>query len=381
MKENDNDTIENMQNNDDKQRVRNGLLDLTASFAKQTKQQISYVGLPCTDWNYEKQLAKRCKADNLGNPTILGLENHRYPYEHPTKGGQLIFPDMKAACPKGMIAEEKDFTEYIHKAISNNWFFNVVYGDFMCHAAQEVGVTTLRYTYPEINAAIEYIKHFNKPFLYIMTFYCNGRINGGKNPLIKHMGGTSCHDMPTAISRKMLITMSQQGITGKAKEVFRVSYKGGSRSNMTTIAYACNFNPNFARIKENWIEETMLEKERELEEKRAMKAQKRLEREQAIYAKFDAKFDARIAKRAKKEEIETAKYWDKATRQETKEKELLTKNTIKSAIKALSDLGWTSDKIALALSIKKGNVGATLAHYHNPDSFKGKLGRKINKAA
>lgn len=326
--------IDSLQENPYKQEIRKHIVSQVLAFSKDKTRHVELLSLPSTSWTFEKQLLLAL------NESGIGLNIHAAENGYDEKG-KPIFPLVKENALKGAMLENIDFdtlvrnwTNYPCSIYQDKSFpFQVVWADYCGNPAEFIGFnqgicnSDYRYAYPHLERFAETVAAAvkrNRPMLYFMTFCCNGRIQGGKDALIKAMGGTNCRTMPAAIRTKISCLLSLRKLVPHITEVLRVVYHGGKRSNMVTLGFAVNFEPSFPSIKLDWMDAYRQAKQTETGDK-------------------GEKVEIRVADPI-------------ALR--------------KQAFRDLSDKGWTSSDIAAAFNISRMKVGAVLAHHRHPESFK-----------
>lgn len=236
-----------VQGNESKQVVRDSIIQQVVNFHAHTRQPISAIELPASEWLFTKALLKK-----FGTATtqVLGMENsHLYDEWSPVFKGMPIVKGV--GCIRG------DIDARIHREGER---FNILFPDYCCnpaHMDSEVqernaeGVPMYwvgsgkpamlrRYSYPQLNTFINFVRHAKHQAVYYMTFYCNGRGCGGIDALIKAMS-PNAKNVASAICNKISMMLSQAGLAGKAKRILKITYSGSTGSSkMVTIGFAVN---------------------------------------------------------------------------------------------------------------------------------------------
>jgi len=312
--------VHNLQENPDKQEIRKIIIGQSLNYATQNMSgKIGVLGLPSTEWHFEKQLIEAANEKGVKLTHIVGVENG---YDD---SGKPFFHIVKANAPKGTTVLNMDIDE----AIKNDTNCQVIWADYCGNPAEYHPERIERcYSYPHIDTFVNKVQdavNTGNSYQYYVTFCCNGRIQGGKETLIRVMGGKNCNSMSSAIRSKISLLLSIRKLTPFVTEILRVTYHGGKLSQMVTFGFAINFKPSFPSVRKEWMERY-----------KAMKEVQKIEQEKTRVATL-APDPAALRKQA---------YRD------------------------LSDKGWKSSDIAEAFNVSRMKVGAVLAHHRHPESFK-----------
>ena len=307
-------SVKNLQATENKTMVRNAIRQQIESFAKQ-QGRLCLLSLPSTGWIIEKELLASCKTIPC---RIIGLEkNPLVPH---------LFQEVRKNKPAGKNVEvfNEDFDSFIG---CNRLEFpiNVFWADY-CGCFKKGFGYNFQTKYPHIFNFIVEAKNFDTPFLYYMTFSLNGRIEGGRK-------GKDA--LGFAQELKDIIALKASHL--QVIPIFYIVYKGGERSTMVTLGFACNMGKT--KQGQFW------------------KSLKCLPSNIPFKPVQEKKLDCDIVKNNRQvSSIPVSQVNIKSLRSD--------------AIKILHKANMANPDIATVLNLSRNQVGSVLAHFCNPDSFR-----------
>ena len=236
-----------MQDNTNKGKVRQFILDQNTAFQKQINRPLVVIDLPAEKWIFTRGLFA---ALGKNIKEIHGLENspNKKIYE-------AVFQNMPK--PNKVMLWKDNVSEFIVRH-AQNFEVNSVWADYCGNPAEyNKNRHKNKYSYRDIDAFVSFVAAQTKPALYYLTFSIMGaHITGGKEALMEALA-PNAKDMPSAILTKINQKLWLAGVNDKVQRILKVVYRGGSSntSHMITIGFAINFKPNqnFTTVDENWI--------------------------------------------------------------------------------------------------------------------------------
>ena len=310
-------SVQNLQVTENKTTVRNAIRQQIEAFAKQ-QGRLGLLSLPATGWIMENELLTHCKA-NKTPCRIIGLEKNPL--------APQIFQAVQKNKPAGKNVEvfNEDFDNFLG-CCRLEFPINVFWADY-CGSFKKGFGYSFQDRYPHIFKFITEAKTLDKPFLYYMTFSLNGRIEGGRK-------GKDALGFVQEVKNIIALKASKLQVI----PVFYIVYKGGGRSTMVTLGFACNMGKTTQG--QFW------------------KALKGLPNSIPFKPVQKKLLDNAIVNVKTKE----------VTLSQVNIKPL--KSLRSSAIKILHKADMPNPDIATVLNLSRNQVGSVLAHFCNPTSFK-----------